>query len=411
MIRPRFARLAAAFIGLLACCGVLPAMSAFAESGVSSSHSAVEKGQIDLSVRYGCSGAGWVEARFRINPGNGNAGDNSNSGDIKPEAVQIGYTTNGSGPDSAYAQGGPIVVAADNDLTLVRLAGPPPNGASVFATRLKTGSTTVVDLPATCSPGSRTDFRMAPAVVTVEPGRCTGAGDGVASVTVDNPNDHRVGGGPKDVDYTVLTVGSGGRLLADPGQMLRFGGAGTLSTDVSVPTDGSAYQIRVIGVDGSVVAKDENAPDCTPSTTSETPSTEPVTSVATSTVPDSTEPVTTEPVTNPTDTSTESSVPGASESTSVSTIVTPPLPPVTATKSKPNPKPSDSQSVVVPVPSASVTPGPTRHSQPPPLLANGPRTEPSISFKLQPSAAMVVIVDALAIGALVVGTMQVARRR
>jgi len=42
-------------------------------------------------------------------------------------------------------------------------------------------------------------------------------------------------------------------------------------------------------------------------------------------------------------------------------------------------------------------------------LYAAPDTHPA--FRLQPTAALVVVADALAIGALVLGTMQIARRR
>jgi hypothetical protein len=389
----------------LVCLFAFPLAGAFAASKGKST----DNGQVDVSLRYGCSNGGWVEARVRIQAGTDAQG--SNSSQNKAEPVQIGYTLSGTGADARYLVGGPAIVEVDNNTTLVRLVGPPPPGAKVFITRLDLGETTIVPLPATCSTGSPTNLRLKPVVVDLSGQTCVSATAARATATVENPNDTRVGGGPKTVDYTVLSTDPTGTLLAPPGQMLSYAHAGAVSVDVPIPSTDGPYEVRVIGMDGSVITLAGQATDCAPVTppTSSVPvsSTPPVSTPPTSHEPPPTSerpagpPSTSEgvaqgPATTPT---TEASA----EPTPTGTAVNPPAPPTTSARPEPT-----SSTPGTPVPTKSEEPRPTRY---PPLLANAPAAKPSLGFKLQSSAAIVVLVDALAIGGLVLGTMQVARRR
>lgn len=357
--------------------------------------------EIDTSVRYGCSNGGWVEVRLRTVPASGSTSNTQ-------EIAQVGYTTTGHGADPAYPTGGPLLVTIDNQVTMVRLAGPPPQGASVFVKRMSTGTVLVLPIPATCSNTWPTNFKMAPVVVTMAAPVCISTTSASLAVTVNNPNQRRVVGGPRDVDYTVLAVDANGLVLNGSGAMLAFTGVNSQTASVTVPGKGHAFAMRVIGMDGSVVQMIGSAPDCTPVVTPPSPST--------STPPPSSSSET-PPVTA--SSSADSSSPNpepASTATSESPVIVPPVstpnrpstsrPVVTATPSATRTRPSPT---VTATPSATPSARPTKTKAVPLPLANAPTTHSA--FKLQRSAALVVLADAAAIGALVVGTTQFARRR
>jgi hypothetical protein len=392
-----------------------------------SASAATNGGNIKASIRYGCSDGGWVEVTIK------SRADQLQDSTDEQQLFQVGLTAAGSSTsEGPYPEGGPSQVVAGDTATTVRLAGPANDATAVFIRRVATGEVKTIPLPDDCRDRKPSDFGLDEPHLTVAAVTCTSAFKAQVRAQVGNPNTLDVPTerlGINELDYTVLLVRTEDAALMAPtqGELMRFDGPGKDSVDMTAPAETeTAYEVRVIGVDGSVVTSSEMSLNCgagnSPPPTTAPPTTTPSVS--------STPPPTTTPAPRPTPTSptpstssthpsssashsqsssqVQSSTPSASSSAGPGPIVMTPSRRVSSSAHVPIVGAPSGSTSSEPSPSPSFSPsGTLRHL----VIADPPRTSPERLFVWQRDAALVVLLTAGAISALVGSTVYSAKRR
>jgi hypothetical protein len=422
MRRPERAAAALLLIALCASLGLLANPSGSASASTSGADT------IKADIRYGCSEGGWVEVTIKSRD------DQLQVSSDEQQLFQVGLTSPGSaGPD-----GGPTQVVAGQASTVVRLAGSANNADSVFIKRVATGEVRTMSLPDCRTRSNPTNFGLNDPQLNVSPVSCISGSQARVQAQIYNPNDlldptQKL---VAEIDYTVLLVRTSDNALMAPtrGELMRFYEPGHDSVAMAAPAASAAkYEVRVIGVDGSVVTSQELPVNCARATGS--PTVKPP-----STTPAPTPTPTPTPTATPTRTPTPSSPAGSSSAVSHTNPATSPAPSVSSgpviqpTDNGPVTNPPGSTSisttsqgppatrsgshsssaVVTPTtpgnasPSSSSAPtGTLRH-----LIVGDPaRNSPQHIFAWNRNIALVVLVDTAAIAALVGATVVSARRR
>ncbi|MDQ1716851.1 MAG: hypothetical protein QOE89_804 [Pseudonocardiales bacterium] len=380
--------------------------------------SATDSPTVRASALFGCSDdGGFVEVTLK-----------------DPAAPAAGvlyevYLSSGTA-DQTFPKGGPTLVTVGTDWVTVKLAGPIQGGDTLTVVP-DNGSAPPLSkkLAATCGQSSPTVSDLDPVVLTVKASTCSDGSVG-ALASVANPNapdrDYQQSTGLDEVQYTVVLVSHATGQL-DSSNQLSFSKAATdhtcLSPDIATST--SKFDVRAIGVDGSVNQQ--------PVTLSRTPGSSPPPSGTPSTptpkpTPTPTPKPTTHPTTNPTG---SPSVPSTSTdgSSSSSSVIGPGG--GAGGSSSAGQDLSSAGGSASGTPSTSATTGQTGRSQPTPkpqpstsspgsAIASDPRfqhlAEPPLDnnsriFVWQRDAALIVLLDALAVSALIGGVVWSAKRR
>jgi hypothetical protein len=233
-----------------------------------SSASTLDSYDIRATVRYGCAtdsdedlDDNFVEVTLRAEKW---------KHEDRELVLQVGLAGPESTDSQVFPEGGPsLVTLHDDSPTKVRLAGPVHDGDHVFLRQLdQPASVFILPLKATCHRIKPTNFGLDEPKVRVATRDCSPGAQANLKVTLDNPNDvdHQLRKiGIEQIDYTVLLVRHDGVLAgSDPvGTLVSFDEPSasvlTLSQVVPKPT---TYQVRVIGLDGSVVRSDDIRLSC-----------------------------------------------------------------------------------------------------------------------------------------------------
>jgi hypothetical protein len=390
------------------------------------SASASENGDdIKASIRYGCSDAGWVEVTIQ------SRADQLEGSSDEQQLFQVGLTAPGSSAsDGPYQEGGPSQVVAGDVATTVRLAGSANDAEGVFIKRVATGEVKTIPLPDDCRNRKPTDFGLDDPHLTVANVTCTSGVKARVRAQVRNPNELEWATtrlGLNELDYTVLLVRIEDAALMAPtqGELMRFDGPGKDSVDMAAPAaKETAYEVRVIGVDGSVVTSSELSVNCggatPPPTSTPPPSTTPAPttpkpsptatspSPSQSTTPTSSAPASPSQSASHSSSQAQSNSPSAENSTGPSATTTSHRPPSSARVPVVVAPSTSASSEPTPTPTSSVSPsGTLRHL----VIANPPRTSAERLFVWQRDAALVVLFTAGAIAVLVGTTVYSAKRR
>jgi hypothetical protein len=424
MRRPERAAAALLLAALCASVGLLAHPSGSASASTSSGDT------IKVSeLRYGCSNGGWVEITI-----NSRADQLQNSSD-EQQLFQVGLTAPGStSPDGPYPDGGPTQVVAGQVSTVVRLAGSANNADAVFIRRVATGELRIITLPGDCRNKVPRNFGLNDPNLKVASVSCVSGSKAHVQAQITNPNellDPTQELGLTEIDYTVLLVRTADNALMAPtqGELVRFNQPGKDSVTMAAPAASAArYELRVIGVDGSVVTSNELAVNCahvpsgSPTTTRPTPTPTPThtqtpTPPHPSSPPNSSPPVSHTPpavvgspsssgggsVIQPTDNGPVINPPGSSSGSVTSAGAS-----LTASGSH------SSSAIVTPTtPPTGNTPSSSSASRPNLRILSGDsaRNSPQDIFSWNRNVALVVLLDAAAIAALVGATVVSARRR
>jgi hypothetical protein len=401
-----------------------PADNSATNQGVGSATVVDLGASIKATIRYGCSNGGWVEVTI-----NAKAHDD----DFDTEQVfQVGLA--GTGTDGAeifYAEGGPSQVVATDQPVTVRLAGPANEADHVFIKRVGSSDVKNIPLNEDCRNRKPTNFGLDDPSLAIGNAACSAGAKATLPIALRNPNEldwSTLRLGLTELDYTVLLVRStDGKLMAPTnGRLVRFDGPGQHTVALTAPASKrTSYEVRVIGVDGSVVQSDELSVSCvlarpptpTPTTKTPTPTTKTPSSTPSSTA---SAPPTTTPTSSVSAPPTRTPNPSASLSSSVSqsTAASPSAQlssstnstqTATATTSRTRPSATASSAVVVPSEPSSSPSAPTTSSTPK-LIAEPPANSKRI-FVWQQDAALIVLLDAAAISMLVGATVWQAKRR
>jgi len=407
-MRLRRAYRAASALSLVVVVASFPLLAARADA-----HETLPTTKLATAIRYGCdTGQPWVEVKLQLLSLDRESGSDTQTRNAQthnaqnspldaatsapPEAIQVGFTDT-DGVEDRYLVGGPVQVVADERALTLRLAG--AVASKVFITRLATNTTTVLPVPNRCKDMKPTKFGLKPVSVDLSAAACIGPNRAEVSLSVVNPNEapNVASGHFGELDYTALVVRTADGMLATTsrGWLLRFDEPGTVTTAVQFPGDGAEYQIRIVGIDGSVVLATGFTKDCAP-TTSSSPTSEPTLTQSPT--------ATTSPSSSQSPSAPQSESPGTVQP-SFSSVVNPPSPPRSSrstSSASSTPAPATSE------PSGTATPS-HRPTRLPTILSGSPSTKSA--FRFQPNAVIVVLVDALAIAGLVFATMQVAKRR
>jgi hypothetical protein len=418
-----------------------------------SSASTLESYDIRAAVRYGCAQDdgedNFVEVTLSVK---------ERKDDDHPELMlQVGLAGPES-PDSpgVYPEGGPSLVTLGEDRTKVRLAGPVHDGDHVFLRQPDRSEIITLPLQASCHRIKPTNFGLDEPQVRVSAQTCTSGSQANLKVTLANPNDvdrrlQKIG--IEQIDYTVLLVRQDGLLAGtEPvGTLISFDEPSasviTLSQVVVKP---ASYQVRVIGLDGSVVTSRSIRLSCAstgrpsssspvrptpgvptsasptavpsvsrpaPSTPSQTPSatvTHPPTTPAPSSTAASSSPASSVPASPATSTPAQRpptssaagspQVPSASNSSSRAGVPSPvPSRPATSTPSKPRPSSS--------APAGPATSSPAPSPEPSAIQLVEPRANYGGLPMFQKDIALVLLAFSAGMAALVGATVVNARRR
>jgi hypothetical protein len=349
---------------------------------------------------------------------------------------QTTYQVSLSGPSRDANQypdgGGPSLISVGGNPVKVRLAGPVYDDDHVSITGDGPLTTSSLSIGSDCTARNSTDVTVNPPVLAAGPAATcdTSAEIGVAA-TLQNKtaltSSYMDQTGLDSVDYTVLVVNSDTGSIADDASLIQFAPSasqGTVynATDAAcfaVPANKSAsYEVRAISVNGAVKtvsALTVTAPTSTSSATvSVTPSATPTPTTTTTTSPT---PVRSSP--NPSASATASSQANHSASqttsdgqivvngpTNVGPITTSPS--ASASASSNHATPSAGRSSSAPTPTPSTSAGGTISVK---RLAEPPLEDGSHIFVWQSGPAMIVLLDALAISALIGGVLWSAKRR
>jgi len=376
--------------------------------------------RLHTEIRYGCEDGGFVEVslqRMKSDESGDSSTDASNATGDGDAVYQVGL----SGPDSAdaggmFPEGGPTLVVLGSGKATVRLAGPVNRGDHVFIRQVGQMPVLALPLEPTCQLRRPLNFGLRQASVQVTATRCASTTQAKLVATVDNPNSndevYRRLSGMNSVDFTVLLVRSADGRMTSPtkDQLLQFGGRGLKDVRLTAAAaEPVTYEVRAIGVDGQTATPQTVTVDCSalgssrPPGPTFTPSRPPTSSATTS----SPGPSTSQPGTPSGQSSTTQAAPAESSAgAQVSVGSTEPSVPTGPTTPARSPGTGGRSN---PPSTASGTPA---TSSTLPDLANlaGPRSGGHI-FLWQRDAALVVAIDALAIGALVGITVWRARRR
>ncbi|MDQ1737424.1 MAG: hypothetical protein QOH56_3675 [Pseudonocardiales bacterium] len=382
--------------------------------------SAADAPTVRASALFGCSdGGGFVEVTLK------------DPAAPAPGLLYQVYLSSGTADQTFLKTGGPTLVTVSTDWVTIRLPGP-IHGGDVLTVVPDDGSALPLNrkLATTCGQSSPTVSDLDPIVLSVKASTCSDGSVG-ALASVVNPNapdrDYQQSTGLDEVQYTVLLVGSVDGQL-DSSNQLSFTKAATdhtcLSPDIATST--SKFDVRAIGVDGSIKQKAitlSRTPSSSPPPTG-TPSTTPTPKPTPTPTPKPTSHPTSNPTGSPSVPSTSAggsssssavTVPGGgaggsssagqdlgsaggntsgSASTSATTEQT--------SRSRPTPKPQPSTSSSGP---AIASDPRFQHLAEPPLDNN------SRIFVWQRDAALIVLLDALAVSALIGGVVWSAKRR
>jgi hypothetical protein len=409
-LRPR-KRSVAAFL--------LAAILAFVPLLWSSGTAAADPPTVRASALFGCSdNGGFVEVTLK------------DPASPPPGQVYQVYVSSGT-DDQTFRTGGPTLVTVSTDWVTVRLAGP-IHGGDILTVVPEDGSAPPLSkkLAATCGQSSPTVSDLDPVALSVKASTCSDGSVG-ALASVANPNepdrDYQQSTGLDEVQYTVVLVSHATGQL-DSSNQLSFSKAATdhtcLSPDITTST--SNFDVRAIGVDGSVKQQAvtlSRTPASSPPP-SGTPSTSPTPKPTSTSTPKPTSHPTTNPSSSP---SVPSSSAGGSSSSSAVIVPgggtggsssagqdlgsaggSPSGAPSTSAatqhpgRSQPTPKPQPSKSSSGP----AITSDPRFQHLAEPPLDNNPRI-----FVWQRDAALIVLLDALAVSALIGGVVWNAKRR
>jgi len=388
--------------------------------------SAADSNGIDLAsvvkVTYGCTdrsdtdGGPWVQVALDL------TAEPDASDELR--TFQIGYTFPAADPvNGPYTQGGPTqVVASSNSVTPVRLAGVVDDATGVFVRRVASNEVATFPLNS-CDPKKTTpvNFQLDDPQLTVSNPSCGTDSRVHFQAQVHNPNDlnqDQTHLGLNEIDYTVLVVRTSDSQImsndASPaGELVRFWAPGHDTVPLAAPAATTTnYELRVVGVDGSSVSSRGMAVNCgrvssapptttpspTPTATKPSPSTKPSTTPRPSA--SATPPGTGAGGTNggQTDGNGGQAIGGGNDGPSAGTSA-----------------PSSSRSVEQvgnsrPPTSPTATSTPSQSQSARRLIASNP-TSPQRIFIWQRDAALVVLVDIVAISGLVGATVWSAKRR
>jgi hypothetical protein len=407
-----------------------PADNSATNQGVGSATVVDLGASIKATIRHGCSDGGWVEATI-----DAKAHDDDDDNVDTEQVFQVGLA--GTGTDGAeifYAEGGPSQVVATDQPVTVRLAGPANEADHVFIKRVGSSDVKNIPLNEDCRNRKPTDFGLDDPSLAIGNASCSAGAKATLPIALDNPNEldwPTLRLGLTELDYTVLLVRStDGQLMAPTnGRLVRFDGPGQDTVALTAPASKrTSYEVRVIGVDGSVVQSGELSVSCvlgrpptptpptkTPSPPTKTPSSTPSSSAS---VPPTTAPTT--PASSVSAPPTKTPTPSASVSNSVSqssasspsaqlSSSTHSTQTATPTTGRPRPSATASSGVVGPTEPSSSAPASATPSKPK-LIAEPPANSKRI-FVWQQDAALVVLLDAAAISMLVGATVWQAKRR
>jgi hypothetical protein len=374
---------------------------------------------VDGSVRFGCTDGGYVEVTVR------NAQSEQNTSGI----YQIGLTgSSAPNPNGPFPDGWPSLVRVSSSPTTVRLAGTADSNKQVFVRPVGGDSVQYFSLGSSCRNKRPLDFKLSQPTVALTSSSCNSAAQTTITASVDNPNSlelvYRRLSGLADIDYTTLFVqaDTGAVTSMNANHLLRFDGPGKLPSqlvDVSAKNP-VTYQVRVIGIDGTVATTAALKLDCSsvavPTSTPSKPSPTPTPSTPTPTTSGSSG-------TSGGGTGNGGASPSSAAGTPpLSSIFTPPAPGSSTGPLQPNVIGSNP-------PGTSSTPSSGGSSTPSPGTSPGVAPAPSASSSQSPQrvtlgdvkqgfggvwsadAALVVGIDAVAISALVGATLVAARRR
>lgn len=395
---------------------VASGLTAFVASLLWVSGPAAASGGIGVSAKaqYGCSDGGFLVVTLTDTgaPTNGTT-------------YQLGLAPAGPDvPTSFPSDGGPTTVTVGPDPVTVKLAGNPDTSDHIFIQQMDTLNYTTAAIPSTCRGRVSSVPELAPASIAADVAKsnCQVPGQVGIAATVQNPNsptsNYQNSTGLSVIPYTVLLVrADSGTLVGNAS--LSFDEAGTDAVCLNAPAKVSAtYEVRAIGVDGNtakssiaITASIHPSPSPTPS--SPPPSTQPVPNPTPSTVKSTPAPSASHssqhPTSNPAPPAVSSTqvFPVIAENPQLSSAAAGPSVSPSATHALPvQPSPPASASSAVPVPSATGTPGPrTLH------LADPPLDNSSRIFLWQRDAALIVLLDALAVAGLVGGVVWSSKRR
>jgi hypothetical protein len=231
----------------------------------SGSASAAGDFNLRASVRYGCAQGPADDSFVEVSLSAVQQGSDAEA----PLVLQVGL----AGPESTdsygvFPEGGPSLVTLGDNTTKVRLAGPVHDGDHVFIRQVGQADIVTLPLQSSCRPITQTDFGLAKPDVSVQPQACTTGSKANLKVTLDNPNDvdrtlEKIG--INQIDYTVLLVRQDGLLAGTKpvGTLVSFDQPDTEAVQLSqvavIPT---SYQVRVISLDGAVVSSDNIKLSC-----------------------------------------------------------------------------------------------------------------------------------------------------
>ncbi|MGX7680499.1 hypothetical protein ACSMXN_16540 [Jatrophihabitans sp. DSM 45814] len=391
---------------------------------------ATTDGLPNLSVQatYGCddgtdSGDAFVEVTLT-----------DSAADADGTVYQAGLITLGTDAEAFPDGGGPTLVTVGQQPVTVRLAGPVNNGDQVMVTSTDPSQTRpkYTSLAHSCMKNAEpTIDDLSQASLTVKSGVCDDGTVG-ALARVTNPNrpdaDFVDATGLDQVPYTVVLLTAGSAELVGTDQ-LNFDRPSTASSCLSpdVATTSEKFEVRAIGVDGSVKAQSVTLNQTPPSTSPVHPPTSPPTTAPTS-----------KPTSQPTSGHTSKPAP---QPTAKATGVVPSAGSNSQAGGSQGQQPGSNGLGLLPgnnggsdgsasppasTHSALTQPGnrtnssPTPSSSSAPAIANDPRfqrlADPPLDsssriFVWQRDAALIVLLDALAISGLVGGVVWGAKRR
>jgi hypothetical protein len=401
--------------------GISPAAGGSASSSATADPSA-RTPQLNVTTRYGCRDDGFVEVGVSRSKHYSSNADAAAAAAGQPTIYQVGLS-DPSSTDSlgTFPENGPSLVAVNSKTTWVRLAGSVSAGEHVFIREVGQLPSQTVPLSPTCSTRHPMDFELAAPTLTVTQNGCAPGARAEVQARVVNNNDvsqvYQKLSGSSSVNFTVLLVRASDDKLMPPGknQLLRFAHKGAVSVPLMAKaTKPVTFEVRAIGVDGQSADPQPVTVDCS----ARTPSSSPPVPTVTPHRPTSSPATSASPTETPRPTpSTTTSRPAVTPPPTVLSPSVPVVPqgPVIAPDSFTGAPSSPAGSIK---PSASAT----RTSTPPaPSPSSAKTSRPSVLEVLpapvhslaiwQSDAALVVLVDALAISALVSVTVWNARRR
>ncbi|CAN5445586.1 hypothetical protein BH10ACT8_BH10ACT8_29500 [soil metagenome] len=386
----------------------LAVMAASAPFLLSSGAASADNPTIRASAQYGCADGGFVEVTLQ-DPQASDAGTQYLVGLAGPGA-DIPATF----PDLE----GPSLVTVGTDRVTVRLAGVAHDGDHIFISEQDNNALQVIPLNACKSSKPPTISTLKTATLAVGPNDQCGPSTTTVAATLLNPNSvsykYISQTGLNSVDYTLILVQSQTGAFTDAGA-LKFDSRGNDAVCLSAGASAvDSFVVKAIGVDGSVVPSKE----ITLGTTKQS-SKPPTSPPPSSPHPSGSHPSSPAPSTS-TSVATSGSVtfgnPGPNGGGSVDFPVTDPASSsnntgTTATTSTSSSGPR-ATSTSVPSSSASATAAIPISADPRfRTLAEPPLDTHSRIFVWQRDAALIVLIDALAIGALIGGVLWSAKRR